>query len=157
MDTLYGTDAAFGLSEGFDADLVSDESSRFYKLAFPQIYGNVFLPVGPGISCKVGKFYSLVGNEWLYNTENFFYSHFLSWNIQPGTHTGLLFETKLLDQWELRFGPNLRLEYVGKQQPGHQLSRQSPVDVDGRAFAGLLRLSEPASSERSSRQPIRTC
>ncbi len=107
VDTLYGTDAAFGLSEGFDADLVSDESSRFYKLAFPQIYGNVFLPIGPGISCKVGKFYSLVGNEWLYNTENFFYSHFLSWNIQPGTHTGALFETKLSDQWELRFGPNL--------------------------------------------------
>ena len=107
VDTLYGTDAAFGLSEGFDADLVSDESSRFYKLAFPQIYGNVFLPVGPGISCKVGKFYSLVGNEWLYNTENFFYSHFLSWNIQPGTHTGALLETRLSDQWELCFGPNL--------------------------------------------------
>lgn len=106
MDTLYGTDAAFGLSEGFDANLVSDDSSRFYKLALPQVYANIYVPVASGISCKVGKFYSPVGNEWLYNSENFFYSHFLSWNIQPGTHTGALFETKLQDGWELRFGPN---------------------------------------------------
>ena len=106
IDTLYGTDAAFGLSNGLDAKIVSDDASRFYKLAFPQIYANLFLPIGPGVSCKVGHFFSPVGNEWLYNTENFFYSHFLSWNIQPGTHTGLLAETKLLDSIEVRFGPN---------------------------------------------------
>ena len=106
IDTLYGTDAAFGLSKGLDAKIVSDEASRFYKLAFPQIYANLFLPIGPGVSVKVGHFFSPVGNEWLYNTENFFYSHFLSWNIQPGTHTGLLFETELMDSIEVRFGPN---------------------------------------------------
>ena len=106
IDTLYGTDAAFGLSNGLDGKIVSDEASRFYKLAFPQIYANLFLPIGPGVSVKVGHFFSPVGNEWLYNTENFFYSHFLSWNIQPGTHTGLLVETELMDSIEVRFGPN---------------------------------------------------
>ncbi len=106
IDTLYGTDAAFGLSNGLDADIVSDDTSRFYKLAFPQLYGNIFLPVGPGVSVKVGHFFSPVGNEWLYNTENFFYSHFLSWDIQPGTHTGVLAETKLLDSIEIQVGPN---------------------------------------------------
>ena len=107
IDTLYGTDAAFGISNGLDANIVSDSASRFYKLAFPQIYANLFTPIGPGVSFKVGHFFSPVGNEWLYNPENFFYSHFLSWNIQPGTHTGVLAETKLLDCVEVRFGPNL--------------------------------------------------
>ena len=52
-----------------------------------------FYPLGDhGISFKIGKFYTPIGNEWLINTENFFYSHFLSWNIQPGTHTGVLAE-----------------------------------------------------------------
>ena len=106
IDTLYGTDAAFGLTRGLDENIVSDNSSRFYKLAFPQIYGNVFLPIGPGVSFKVGHFFSPVGNEWLYNTKNFFYSHFLSWNLQPGTHTGVLAETKLGDCIDVRFGPN---------------------------------------------------
>lgn len=106
IDTLYGTDATFGLSNGLDANIVSDESSRFYKLAFPQIYGNISLPIGRGVSFKVGHFFSPVGNEWLYNTENFFYSHFLSWNIQPATHTGVIMETKLLDSIEIQVGPN---------------------------------------------------
>ena len=107
LDTLYGTDAEFGLSSGLDENIVSDDANRFYKLAFPQIYGNLFLPIGSGVSFKVGHFFSPVGNEWLYNTENFFYSHFLSWNIQPGTHTGVLADFKLTDSIEVRFGPNL--------------------------------------------------
>lgn len=72
VDTLYGTDAAFGLSNGFDAKIASHGASRFCKLAFPKIYGNLFLPIGPGVSFKVGKFYSSVGNEWLSDTENVF-------------------------------------------------------------------------------------
>lgn len=63
IDTLYGTDAAYGLSNGLDAKIVSDEASRFYKLAFPQIYANLFLPIGPGVSFKVGHFYSPVSNS----------------------------------------------------------------------------------------------
>lgn len=107
IDMLYGTDAACGLSLGLDEKLVSDDASRFYKLAFPQIYANLFLPVGTGVSFKVGHFYSAVGNEWLIATENFFYSHFLSWNIQPGTHTGVLAEFKLTDSIDVQVGPNL--------------------------------------------------
>ncbi|WP_339736187.1 outer membrane beta-barrel protein [uncultured Gimesia sp.] len=103
---LYGTDAAFGLSDGLDANIVSDDASRFNKLAFPQLYGNLFLPYGSGVSFKFGKFFSPIGNEWLYSAKNFFYSHFLSWNLQPGTHTGVLAETKFHDNWVFRFGPN---------------------------------------------------
>jgi hypothetical protein len=104
-DLLYGTDAPLGgTSLGFD-DQIS--SSRFYKLAIPQLYGNLFLPLGNGISFKFGKFYTPIGNEWLINTENFFYSHFLSWNIQPGTHTGILATAQISDSIKVQFGPNL--------------------------------------------------
>jgi hypothetical protein len=107
VDMIYGTDAACGLSLGLDDEIVSEDTSRFYRLAFPQIYANMFLPVGTGVSFKVGHFYSPVGNEWLIATENFFYSHFYSWNIQPGTHTGVLAEFKLTDSIDVQFGPNL--------------------------------------------------
>lgn len=104
-DVLFGTDAPLGgTSLGFD-DQIS--SGRFYKLAIPQLYGNLFLPISNGISFKFGKFYTPIGNEWLINTENFFYSHFLSWNIQPGTHTGVLAEAQLTDTIQIQFGPNL--------------------------------------------------
>jgi hypothetical protein len=104
-DVLYGTDAPLGgTSLGFDAQI---SSSRFYQLAIPQIYANLLLPLGDGISFKIGKFYTPIGNEWLINTENFFYSHFLSWNIQPGTHTGVLMQAKFTDSIQIQFGPNL--------------------------------------------------
>lgn len=107
IDMIYGTDAACGLSLGLDEKIVSDDASRFYKLAFPQIYANLFLPIGTGVSFKVGHFYSPIGNEWLIATENFFYSHFFSWNVQPGTHTGMLAEFKLTDSIDVQIGPNL--------------------------------------------------
>ena len=104
-DLLYGTDPQLGGSSlGFDDRITT---SRFYSLAFPQLYANLFHPLGDhGISFKIGKFYTPIGNEWLINTENFFYSHFLSWNIQPGTHTGILAASKLSDTITVQFGPN---------------------------------------------------
>ena len=56
LDQLYGTDAAFALTTGFDENIVSDAASSFYKLAFPQAYANLFLPIGRGTSFKVGMF-----------------------------------------------------------------------------------------------------
>ena len=49
IDMIYGTDAACGLSLGLDEKIVSDDASRFHKLAFHQIYANLFLPVGTGV------------------------------------------------------------------------------------------------------------
>lgn len=104
FDLVYGTDGAFHLSDGFDQDISSGH--RFYKLAIPQLYGNVFVPIGRGISFKFGKFFTPVGNEVKYNANNFFYSYYLSFGLQPGNHTGVLAETELTDTIHLRFGPN---------------------------------------------------
>jgi hypothetical protein len=103
-DLLYGTDGTFNLSDGLDQDISSGE--RFYKLALPQLYGNFYLPVGRGVSFKFGKFFTPVGNEVKYNPNNFFYSYYLTFNLQPGNHTGVLGETELTDSLHLRFGPN---------------------------------------------------
>lgn len=104
-DLLYGTDGSFGGSLGFDEKLAS--SNRFYNMAIPQLYANIFIPAGNGWSIKVGKYFCPVGNEWIMATPNFFYSHFLSYGLQPGTHTGMMVETNLTERWEIRAGPNL--------------------------------------------------
>ena len=107
LDQLYGTDAAFNLTSGLDENIVTDAASSFYKLAYPQAYANLFLPIGRGVSFKVGTFYTSVGNEAAYAPENFFYSHFLSYNIQPSTLTGFLGHAQLTDTIDISFGPNL--------------------------------------------------
>ena len=104
-DMVYGTDGAFHLSDGLDQNISSGH--RFYKLAIPQVYGNLYLPIGRGFSFKFGKFFTPVGNEVKYNPNNFFYSYFLTFGIQPGNHTGVLVETELTDHVHVRFGPNL--------------------------------------------------
>ena len=150
-DLVYGTDGAFVLSDGLDQNISSGH--RFYKLGIPQIYGNLYLPIGRGVSFKFGKFPTPVGNEVTYNPNNFFYSYFLTFGLQPGNHTGILGETELTDQVHLRFGPNfgwntsensnhaisyagdLRWQSIDKQteltfamQTGHQRSRIVTAD-----------------------------
>ena len=107
IDLAYGTDARFMTVDGLADDIVSDEASRFYKLAIRQAYFNLFLPVARGASVKVGTYVSPIGQETGYAPANFFYSHVLCYNLQPGAPTGLLFEYPLSDQWTIRFGPNL--------------------------------------------------
>jgi hypothetical protein len=57
---LYGTDARFVLSRGFDDTWFS---GRFVALAMPQLYGEVFLPIGGGLDVKLGRFWSPLGIE----------------------------------------------------------------------------------------------
>ncbi|MDG2013049.1 MAG: outer membrane beta-barrel protein, partial [Pirellulaceae bacterium] len=106
-DLVYGTDARFMTVDGFADNMVSDDASRFYKLAFRQAHLNLFLPIGKGLSVKIGNYVSPIGQETGYAPANFFYSHLLCDNLQPGSPTGLLFEYPLTDQWTFRFGPNL--------------------------------------------------
>jgi len=106
VDLVYGTDARFMPVTGFADNMVSDEASRFYKLAFQRAYLNLFLPIGRGLSVKVGNYVSPIGQESSYAPANFFYSHMLGDNLQPGNPTGLLFAYALTDYWTVTFGPN---------------------------------------------------
>jgi hypothetical protein len=97
VDYLYGTDApdtqAFGINnDHWDNDWTNGEA---YGQALPQAYGEVAYG---DTSVKVGKFFTIVGNEVVQATGNFFYSRqFTFYNSEPFTHTGALATTQLSD------------------------------------------------------------
>lgn len=64
VDSLYGTDGVMFSSLGWDDRTVSDADSRFYKLAIPQLYADLHLPVAEGLRVQLGKWSTLVGYEY---------------------------------------------------------------------------------------------
>ena len=90
IDYLYGTDApdtqAFGVpNNSFDN---SFDNGGAYGHALPQVYGEVAYGK---LSAKIGHFFTIIGNEVVAATGNFFYSRqFTFYNAEPFTHTGVL-------------------------------------------------------------------
>ena len=90
IDYIYGTDGpdtqAFGIPNNH-WDNGWDNGGQ-YGHAIPQLYGEVAMG---DLSAKVGKFYTICGNEVVQSTGNFFYSRqFAFYNAEPFTHTGAL-------------------------------------------------------------------
>jgi hypothetical protein len=106
IDYLYGTDApdtqAFGVANGHwdtnwdnGAD-ANGNGNQGYGHALPQVYGE--LAYGD-LSAKVGKFFTIIGQEVVAATGNFFYSRqFTFYNAEPFTHTGVLTNYKINDE-----------------------------------------------------------
>ncbi len=95
MDYIYGTDGpdtqAFGRPDNH-WDNPWDNGGA-YGHAIPQLYGEIAYG---DMSLKVGKFFTLIGNEVVQATGNFFYSRqFTFYNAQPFTHTGALAQYKV--------------------------------------------------------------
>jgi hypothetical protein len=90
-DVIYGIDAFYTTQANFDNKLITNGSSRLYKLAFPQAYATIFAPIGNGLTTKIGHFYTLIGNEVVTAPDNFFFSHAYTMQYgEPFTHTGIL-------------------------------------------------------------------
>ncbi|WP_045226049.1 porin [Methyloterricola oryzae] len=93
FDFMYGTDAVFTQAYGspsghWDLNLTNE---RFYNIALPQAYAEIFAPIGNGITMKIGHFYTIIGNEVVTAPDNFFYSHAYTMQYgEPFTHTGVL-------------------------------------------------------------------
>ncbi|MCF7967932.1 MAG: porin [Methylococcaceae bacterium] len=110
FDFMYGSDAvftqAYGAPQGnWDLNLMPNDASRFYKMALPQAYVEVFAPVGNGLSTKIGHFYTIIGNEVVTAPDNFFYSHAYTMQYgEPFTHTGVLSSYPIDDNWTLNGG-----------------------------------------------------
>lgn len=93
VDAMWGTDSLFTQAVGhWDDDMIrGTEDLRFYDIALPQAYAEVFAPIGNGVSAKIGHFYTLLGNEVVQAPNNFFYSHAYAMQYgEPFTHTGAL-------------------------------------------------------------------
>lgn len=104
-DVVYGTDARFTTSANFDDNLVTDGTSRFYKLAFPQAYVEVFAPIGNGLTTKIGHFYTIIGYEVVPAKDNFFFSHAYTMQYaEPFTHTGILASYPINDNISITAG-----------------------------------------------------
>ena len=102
VDILYGTDYFFTTATGLETR--QDGSPKWnsgngprgtgaslYGFAMPQVFAEVFAPIGNGLSVKLGHFYTIMGYESVMAPENFFYSHAYTKQYgEPFTHTGLL-------------------------------------------------------------------
>lgn len=106
-DFVFGTDAAFTQTFG-DPDSTWDSrllDKRFYQVAFPQTYLELFAPFGSGISVKLGHFYTIIGSESVMAPDNFFYSHAYTMQYgEPFTHTGVLGRYSLTEEIEVSIG-----------------------------------------------------
>jgi hypothetical protein len=117
VDYLYGTDApdtqAFGIPNGhwdnswdhgtgIDPTTGLPSTNLGYGHAMPQAYGEVAYG---DLSAKVGKFWTIIGNEVVAATGNFFYSRqFTFYNAEPFTHTGALTTYNVDDDTQLYNG-----------------------------------------------------
>jgi hypothetical protein len=104
MDFMYGTDARFTQASGWD-DKWNAGSSGYYDIAMPQLYVEIFAPIGNGITAKLGHFYTTIGNEVVPSNGNFFYSHAYTMQYgEPFTHTGALFSYDIDDNFSINGG-----------------------------------------------------
>jgi len=97
VDLLYGTDAWQTLARGLDAYRFDEydnfgvprwDSSRFYDLAMPQLYGEI---ARGDLAVVVGHVYSPLGYENVPAVGNFFHSHSYTFNFAtPNTVTGVI-------------------------------------------------------------------
>ena len=119
VDLLYGTDYFYTTSAGLETRVdgaphwnSSDGDRRRdiftfadYGLAMPQLYAEVFAPLGSGLDVKLGHFYTILGYESVRAPENFFYSHSYTFQYgKPITHTGVLADWAFGSKLNFQFG-----------------------------------------------------
>lgn len=107
FDLLYGWDFLLGQSTGLELNPNGTNrwnSSQYYGLALPQIYGEMG---NKDISLKFGHWYSIVGYEGLpaAAAPNFFYTKSYSYQFAgPFTHWGGIAAWQANDNWQWQGG-----------------------------------------------------
>jgi putative OmpL-like beta-barrel porin-2 len=114
VDFIYGWDSGLIHSSGiFDSPAVAGVTNGYYasrthpenQADFNQAYVDVALPVGTGLRIRAGKFVTLLGWEVINPTGNAFYSHSYMFGYAiPFTHTGIMGEYKINDDWQIDAG-----------------------------------------------------
>lgn len=101
VDWLFGSNSRFLLARGLDDNW---RTSQLYGFAMPQVYAEAYLPVGDGLSVKMGKFYGLIGYASDRALDRFFYSFANISYAEPATHTGVLASLRTDENWVLQAG-----------------------------------------------------
>ena len=120
FDAMFGTDSIFTQAYGvpafdvntglpnnnrgnWDLNLLND--NRFYGLALPQAYAEIYAPLGNGLNIKAGHFYTPIGYETVPSPDNFFYSHAYTMQYgEPFTHTGVMGNYTVDSNWAVMGG-----------------------------------------------------
>ena len=98
---IYDNPATLGVTKGYYSSRTQPEN----QADFNQAYIDVALPIGSGLRIRAGKFVTLLGYEVINPTQNNFYSHsYLFGFAIPFTHTGVMGEYKLNDDWLIDAG-----------------------------------------------------
>jgi len=122
IEIMYGTDAGFIHSSGwgFNGNDPTDDGVPFdtayghpspsdkyranLQFDVTQVYVDIGLPVGNGLTLRVGKFVTLLGYETIDPRGNAFYSHSWAFNALPFTQSGILGIYKVNDQLSITGG-----------------------------------------------------
>lgn len=125
VDFMFGTDSRKTQAGGWDNRMIPrnngnspGEGERFYDVAFPQAYAEIYAPFGNGITAKIGHFYTLIGYEVVTSPDNFFYSHAYTMLYgEPFTHTGAILSYDINDNISITGGGVMGWDNF-RQQPG---------------------------------------
>lgn len=105
FEFMFGTDTQNTQAAGhWDSRLIGAKDLRFYDIALPQAYLEVFAPLGRGVSAKIGHFCSILGYESVPSPPNLFVSHSYSMKSSPFTMSGLLLTYPVSDEITLQSG-----------------------------------------------------
>ncbi len=125
VDFMFGTDSRKTQAAGWDNRMIPrptdddpTQGERFYDVAFPQAYAEIYAPFGNGITAKIGHFYTIIGYEVVTAPDNFFYSHAYTMLYgEPFTHTGALLSYDINDWLSVTGGAVMGWDNF-RQQPG---------------------------------------
>lgn len=121
FDFMFGTDSIFTQAYGvpafdvntgqplnrgsWDLNFLGSNNNRFYDIALPQAYAELYVPVGNGLNVKVGHFYTPIGYETVPAPDNFFYTHAYTMQYgEPFTHTGIIGNYTIDSNWAVMGG-----------------------------------------------------
>jgi hypothetical protein len=118
VDALFGSDYFFTTSRGLELEqdgtqrwnsqdgpnrtVFGPDNGRLHGFALPQGYAEI---AGYNSSVKIGHFYTILGFDVVADPQNFFATHSYAFQYgEPFTHTGILWNYKLNDNWSLNNG-----------------------------------------------------
>jgi hypothetical protein len=104
-EQLWSAGYRVDLWYGPDANVLGTSSTRLASdIAIRQAYVNLQMPVGNGLTWKVGVFDSIVGYESVESGSNPNYTRSYGNSLEPQTHTGLLMKYKFSEVFSASVG-----------------------------------------------------
>jgi hypothetical protein len=130
VDLLFGPDAAGITGEG----VVGTAFAEHVR----QAYVATRVPIGNGITFKMGRWDNLIGYESNDSWKNDNFTRSYAWSVEPTEHTGLLGDYKFCDAADLQVG-------VANTVTTGSINARSPRAESKKAVVSLLSLTAPTN------------